>query len=156
MVKPAVLNCGQCTACCQWGQDDTLRVRLTEKDILMGHTGVALPNGEVVIATDGRGNCMNLDLKEHKCKVHDHAPEKCKQFDCRDVLAEVAKSGYPLTNVLVAAVYLNKTQMVESAVMRTAGFVYQEACVALDNGEDFRKIEVPELVERIKKELKLG
>ena len=121
----------------------------------LGISGVAMPNGDVVIATDGKGNCAYLDKKEHKCKIHDRKPQQCNMFDCRDMLAEIAAGGYYTSRVLMAAIYLDKDSIIEGAMMRIVGWMYADACTSLDRGEDYRKIEVPALLKRLRKELEI-
>ena len=42
---------------------------------------------------------------------------------------------------------------VEGKIVEALGWMYAEACVSLDKGEDIRKQLVPDLLERAKKEL---
>jgi Fe-S-cluster containining protein len=149
------VDCKDCTACCSWGDDISLRVSLTPVDLAKGINGVADPSGRVLIVTDGLGNCGYLDKKARKCKIHDHKPQQCDKFDCRDLLAETASGNYYLTNVLVSAIYLNKDSIIQGAMMRVVGWMYADACTSLDRGEDYRKVIMPDLIKRLRKELNI-
>ena len=153
--KMKQVDCKSCTACCSWGDDLSLRVCLSPVDLAKGISGVASPDGKVLIVTDGLGNCGYLDKKERKCKIHNRKPQQCDMFDCRDMLAEISAGGYYLSNVLMAAIYLNKDSLIEGAMMRIVGWMYADACSSLDNGKDYRKVDVPVLLERLRKELEL-
>ena len=54
---------------------------------------------------------------------------------------------------LAGAVSVWLDNAVKSAMAQTLGWAYGDACIALDKGEDYRKKEVPELLERMRHDL---
>lgn len=99
-------KCGKCTACCEWGDDPGLRVRLTEADLAAGYA-MAVPYGphEYIMAAKDNGDCYHLT--EEGCGIYDHRPEYCRTYDCRNVLDIVlADADNKLLRVLAAAIEL--------------------------------------------------
>ena len=47
----------------------------------------------------------------------------------------------------------NETKERMEIAYQAAGWMYAEACLAMDNEEDFRKKEIPELLDRMEKDL---
>ena len=95
MIKERLkIVCGFCTQCCQWGEDPTLRPKLTHTE--QKRFGIIMPS-------DGHGNCHFLSEKDG-CTIYDSRPVSCQAFDCRDLLDKVRENNdSPFIMILVAA-----------------------------------------------------
>jgi len=73
------LDCGGCTACCEWGDDTAIRPVLSQyEQSVLRHTIV---KGVARLEANEHGNCVYLGNKG--CTIYDHRPDQCKFFDCR-------------------------------------------------------------------------
>jgi len=91
--------CGACHECCKWdaiylqpelGDDETDYI--TEEY-----------RGKRVLAHKENGDCVYLDRKTG-CTIHDRAPVRCKQFDCRDLLKIIR--DYPQAKQIIPDVVI--------------------------------------------------
>ena len=75
-MKP--LKCGNCSTCCQWGDDKSLRPVLDNNELKLASV---YHEGQFVLASNSKGDCIYLI--KGKCSVYEDRPEQCRTFDCR-------------------------------------------------------------------------
>ena len=100
-MSEVIVNCGGCTACCEWKGDKTLAPPLTMMEAAGFETMVV--DGEVRLKMGSSGNCIYLH--KGKCSIWKKRPLYCQEYDCRTVLAEVIDN--PLIRTCLAASLLN-------------------------------------------------
>ncbi len=71
-----VIDCDGCTACCRGHAG----VKLDDDEIL-SYDCVKDDKGEWRLEVDDAGWCKYLDAEG--CSIHETAPRRCKEFDCR-------------------------------------------------------------------------
>lgn len=96
------MNCGDCSACCIWGEESLgVRPILTEDEAdNLGY--VVNDRGQKVLPTDGLGRCRYLGA--NGCTIHaePRRPRVCQLFDCRDLYVEVmAKQDNAIIRVAI-------------------------------------------------------
>lgn len=84
------LDCGECTTCCQWGSDTTIRPLLTSSERLTLTDDFV--GGHYVLKAKDNGDCFYLG--ETGCTIYKTRPEQCKEFDCRKLYNEMKGLTY--------------------------------------------------------------
>lgn len=95
------MECNGCRACCMWGSDKSLRPKVKFND------DYAFQRiGGVRYLKAINGQCVYLG--DEGCTIHDTRPDKCRKFDCRELLKIVEnKTDGVLMKVLTSAIRLN-------------------------------------------------
>jgi len=73
-----------------------------------------------------------------------------------EIISEMLENTDPCGIYNTSAAFDKLESLVTEARGEAVGWMYAEACIALDNGKDIRKIEVPIILEKAKRDLELN
>lgn len=90
------LECGSCTACCEWGDDKSIRPVLTTDEANELRHSYDVEDNLFRLESDANGKCVYLI--DGGCSIYNYRPMQCKVFDCR-VLYDQMK-GKTFINVI--------------------------------------------------------
>jgi len=91
----AVVNCGECTACCTSSYlihirpEETLAIKHINKKLLFPAPG--LLKGHLLLGYFESGHCPMF--KANKCSIYKFRPVTCRNYDCRIFTAAVIDPG---------------------------------------------------------------
>ncbi len=91
----AVVDCGECIACCSSSQfihirpGETHTLSRIRKELLVPAPG--LPRGNVLLGYDKNGFCPMM--VNGACSIYEHRPLTCRNYDCRVFTAAGITSG---------------------------------------------------------------
>lgn len=87
------LECGTCTACCEWGDDKSIRPVLSNDEVDDYRHIYDVDRGEFLLEATPEGNCiyMRVGLVGEKggCRIHHKRPTQCQSFDCRNLYSQM-------------------------------------------------------------------
>ena len=72
-------------------------------------------------------------------------------MNIKDRLISLHETNPPATSVLLEAV--QKIDSLEGLIWQAAGWVWTEACIRQAKGESIDRVEIPDIIERMKKEI---
>jgi uncharacterized protein len=91
----AVVNCGECKACCTSSYfihikpEETRTLSCINKKLLFPAPGQ--PKGNVLLGYDKNGCCPMM--MDNKCSIYDNRPLTCRSYDCRIFTAAGIAAG---------------------------------------------------------------
>lgn len=86
------LKCGSCTACCEWGDDMSIRPVLTTDEANELRHSYDVEDNLFRLESDVNGKCVYLI--EGGCGIYKHRPMQCKVFDCRTLYDQMKNKTF--------------------------------------------------------------
>ena len=81
------IKCGTCVACCQWGDDKSIRPVLSNDEVDSYRHIYDADRKQWLLEATPKGNCIylreGLIAEKGGCRIHHKRPAQCEQFDCR-------------------------------------------------------------------------